>query len=654
VRRLLGVLAFSIAALFASSCKETTTGVKQSTFEVEISATSPFVDVGDYLVDDTVMFVGEVTEDGRAISTSGQQFTSDDPSVVRILDESSGMAAFVDTGSAVVSVSYSQPELQGSARLQAEMAVQVTSYTVELSLTSTFTSSVVDPDSALTGDIVVVGATVRKDGAPVSSSVGAVTSSNDAVAEPVAGTSDQVEFRQSGTATLTAVLAEPDIPGEAPLAATLDVTVIDLAVLIEVESLVDSVFLSSGDTLMTDSVRFSATVIEDGDTVQTSGANWTSSDPSRIRITDAANGIAVFEDTGTATVAVTFATPDLPGEPFGKDLRVTTYLAQISQLSPGTTPTMGDTVQYGVTVTDSRDGSTVANPIVTYSSSNPAVVTLLDAATGLGFARDTGQAVVSVFVDDPSLPRGGATDSLPPTVLTEELFYGAFSDTSGNFGNTASGDAIVVQRSLAHAFTDSTRVEFPNGTIGFIDVVAADSLTFLVPAAADTGALLMRNLVDDQGDPRDNVPTRILFDGPGSNVIDDFFEPNDDMPLTANLEITSFPFEVLLSWDPTKTSPADSNFFWLFVPSGQTRRLDIVAEWQVDADIDFKVCNASGTPPSNYNPSLCPRPISDNSNDPRVEDEFNLTLSTGIYVFNFYCEDCPALPLTYKLTITRD
>jgi hypothetical protein len=654
VRRLLGVLGFSVAALLASSCKETTTGVKESTFEVEISATSPFVDAGDYLVNDTVLFVGDVTEDGRPISASGQQFTSDNPGVVRILNQSSGQAAFVDTGSAVVTVSYSQPELQGPARLQAETMVQVTSYAVELSLTSTFTGGTVDPDAALVGDIVVVDATVRKDGAPVSSSVGTVTSSNNVVAEPVAGTSDQVEFKQSGTATLTVALAEPDIPGDTPLTATLDVTVNDLAVLIDVKSLVDSAFLTSGDTLVTDSVQFSATVIEDGDTVPTSGANWTSSNPSTIRIVDAASGVAVFEDTGTVTVAVTFTTPDLPGEPFGRNLRVTTYLAQIEQLAPGTTPIMGDTVQYGVTVTDTQDGSTVASPSVTYASSDPAVITILDAVTGLGLARDTGQAVVSVSVDDPRLPRGNATDALPPTVLTEELFYGAFSSTTGDFGNSASGDAIVMQRSPAHAFTDSTRVEFPNGTIGFVDAVSSDSLTFLVPAAADTGALLMRNLVDDQGDPRDNVPTRIIFDGPGSSAIDDFFEPNDDMPLTSNLEITSFPFEVLLSWDPTKSSPADSNFFWLFVPSGQTRRLDIVAEWQVDADIDFKVCNATGTPPTSYNPSLCPRPIGDNSNDPRVEDEFNLTLSTGIYVFNFYCESCPALPLTYKLTITRD
>ncbi len=653
MRRRLGVLAFAVAALLASSCKETTTGVKQSTFEVSISATSPFVDAGDYLVNDTVMFVGEVTEDGRTISASGQQFTSDNPAVVRILDQSSGRAAFVDTGSAVVTVSYTQPELQGTERLQAETTVQVTSYTVELSLTSTFTSSAVDPDSALVGDIVVVGATVRKDGEPVASTVGSVASSNTVVAQPVAGTDDRVEFKQTGTATLTAALAEPDIPGATSLTATLDVMVNDLAVLIDIESLVDTVFLSGGDTLVTDSVRFSATVIEDGDTVPTTGANWTSSNPSRIRIVDAAAGVAVFQDTGTATVAVTFATPDLPGEPFGKELRVTTYLAQISQVTPGPL-TMGDTVQYDVAVTDTRDGSTVASPGVTYSSSDPAVVTLLDASAGIGLARDTGQAVVSVFVDDPALPRGGATDSLPPTVLTEELFYGAFSSTSGDFGDSPSGDAIVIQRSLAHAFTDSTRIEFPNGTIGFVDAVNANALTFLVPAAADTGVLRMRNLVDDQGDPRDDVPTRIIFEGPGSDVIDDFFEPNDDMPLRSSLEIESFPFEVLLSWDPTKSSPADSNFFWLFVPSGQSRRLDIVAEWQVDADIDFKVCNASGTPPTSYNPGLCPRPIGDNTNNPRVEDEFNLTLSTGIYIFNFYCESCPALPLTYKVTITRD
>jgi len=754
VRRLAGFLGLLAAALLMSSCQEVTTQVKDSTFVVTISASSPFVDNGDYLVGDSVQFTGTVTEDGSSVSASGQRFTSDDPGVVEILDVGTGEAAFVGTGTAVVSVTYEQPQLQGSEKLQASMTVRVTTYTVELSLISELTGNPVSPDSALGGDTVRVVAIVQQDGEDVPSSGEMVTSSDAAVAEPVAGTSDQVAFKQAGTATLRMTLQEPDIPGPAPLTSTLDVTVTDLAVSIVVESLVDPSFLANGDTLVTDSVQFSAVVIEGGDTVPTTGPNWASSDPSIIRIIDAASGVAVFEDTGQATVSVSFQTPDLPGEPFGRDIRVTTYmtevevasiisggaladtlvtdsvifsakvtatkdgqvvpsslstsasdnssvvnilvpdegravfadtgsatvtltlaqpqlpdsilqtslalrvttfLAQISQVDPDSSPTMGDSIRYGVTVTDTRDNSTVSNPDVTFSSSDPLVIVILDPATGSAVARDTGQSVVKVVVNDPSLPAGIVADSLPPTVMNEEFFYGAFSDTVGEFGNTPSGDTIVVQRSLVHSFTALTQVEFPNGTIGFVDSVTADRLVFLVPAGADTGQLLMRNLVDDQGNARDNVPTRITFDGPGSDAIPDFYEPNDTLPLTTGVEITPpFPFEALESWDPRKSAPADSDFFYFTVPSPEIWTLDILAEWQVNADIDFKVCPASGDPPTSYDPDLCPRPVGNNSTDPRREEEIGLILSAGRYIINFYCVTCPALlPLTYKVTIEK-
>ncbi len=753
MRRLVGFLGLLAAALLMLSCQEITTQVKDSTFVVTISASSPFVDNGDNLVGDIVQFTGIVTEDGSSISTSGQRFASDDPGVVEILNAGTGEAAFVDTGTAVVSVTYEQPQLQGSEKLQASMTVRVTTYTVELSLISELTGNPVNPDSALGGDTVRVVAIVRQDGGDVPSGGEMVTSSNTAVAEPVAGTSDQVAFKQAGPATLRVTLQEPDIPGPAPLTSTLDVTVTDLAVRIVVESLIDPSFLANGDTLVTDSVQFSAVVIEGGDTVPTTGPNWASSDPSVIRIVDTASGVAVFEDTGQATVSVSFQTPDLPGEPFGRDIRVTTYmtevqvasiisggaladtlvtdsvifsakvtatkdgqvvpsslstsasdnssvvnilvpdegravfpdtgsatvsltlaqpqlpdsilrtslelrvttfLAQISQVEPDSTPTMGDSIQYGVIVTDTRGNSTVSNPDVTFSSSDPLVIVILDPATGSAIARDTGQSVVVVVVNDPSLPAGIVADSLPPTVMNEEFFYGAFSDTVGEFGNTPSGDTIVIQRSLVHSFTALTQVEFPNGTIGFVDSVTADRLVFLVPAGADTGQLLMRNLVDDQGNARDNVPTRITFDGPGSDAIPDFYEPNDTLPLTTSVEITPpFPFEALESWDPRKSAPADSDFFYFTVPSAEIWTLDILAEWQVNADIDFFVCNASGDPPTSYNPGFCPRPVGNNSTDPRREEEIGLIVSTGQYIIDFYCVTCPALPLTYKVTIER-
>jgi len=755
VRRLAAVLGLFAAAVLVLSCEEVTTQVKETTFVVAIAIEgSPFVAAGDTLVGDVVQFAGAVTENGNRIAASGQRYTSSNTDVLEILDASTGEAAFVGVGTAIVSVSFTEPRLAPPDTLAASMAVDVTEYVVELTLRSTFTGNQVDPDSALVGDVVAVEATVTQRGTVVPDSGMMIVSSDVGVALPVAGADSLVEFTGPGDATLTVTLARPLTPGSGDLTAILPVSVLDLLVDINASSLIDQSFLSNGDTLVTDSVQFSATVIEEGDTVQTAGANWTSSDPSIVRIVDAAAGIAIFEDTGTATIGVSFQSPELPGEPFIKDVRVTTYvtrveiasiisggaladtlltdsvtfsavatatkngsvvpstlsnsqssnstvvnilvpaqgsavfpdtgsamvtlalsqptlpdstlqtsldlrvttfLAQISRVSPGPAPTMGDSIQYSVAVTDTRDGSTVSNPNVTYASSDPSVIVILDPAAGSAFARDTGQAVASVTVNDPGLPAGVIVDSLlPPTIMTQEFFYGAFSDTVGEFGNTPSGDTVVIQRSLVHLFTDSTRIQFPNGTVAFIDSVTPDTLIFLVPAGADTGQLVMNNLVDDQGGRRTNVPTRITFDGPGSDVIPDFFEDNDTLPLTTNVEITPpFPFDVLLSSDPRKSAPADSNFFYFTVPSLETWTLDILAEWQVNADIDFKICIAGGDPPTSYDSGLCPRPVSSNGTDPRREEETGLILSTGRYVINFYCSTCPVLPLTYNVTIER-
>ena len=755
MRRLAAVLGLFGAAVLVLSCEEVTTQVKETTFVVGIAIEgSPFVAAGDTLVGDVVQFAGAVTENGNPITASGQRFTSSRTDVVEILDESTGEAAFVGVGTAIVSVTFTEPRLAPPDTLAASMTVDVTEYVVELTLRSTFSGNEVDPDSALVGDVVAVEATVTKNGVVVPDSGMMIASSNVGVALPVQGADSLVEFTGPGDATLTVTLARPLTPGSGVLTAILPVSVMDLFVDIDASSLIDQSFLSNGDTLVTDSVQFSATVIEEGDTVQTAGANWTSSDPSIVRIADAAAGIAVFEDTGSAMIGVSFQSPELPGEPFTKgirvttyvtqvevasiivggalvdtlvtdsvtfsaiatatktgsvvpsslsnsqssnsavvdilapaqgsavfpdtgratvtltlsqptlpdstlqtslDLRVTTYLAEISQVSPGSAPTMGDSIQYGVVVTDTRDESTVSSPNLTYDSSDPSVIAILDPATGSAFARDTGQAVASVTVNDPGLPAGVIVDSLlPPTTMTQEFFYGAFSDTIGEFGGTPSGDTIVIQRSLVHLFTDTTWIQFPNGTVAYVDSVTSDRLAFLVPAGADTGQLVMNNLVDGQGGRRTNVPTRITFNGPGSDAIPDFFEDNDTLPLTTNVEITPpFPFDVLLSSDPWKSAPADSNFFYFTVPSLETWTLDILAEWQVNADIDFKICIAGGDPPTSYDPDLCPRPVSSNGTDPRSEVETALVLSTGRYVINFYCSTCPVLPLTYNVTIER-
>jgi hypothetical protein len=739
-----------------AGCEETTTGTKNSTFVVEISVGgSPFVNAGDYLVGDQVRFSATLTEDGRPFPASGERFVSSNSSVVRILDASLGTAEFVSVGDARISVTFEEPELEGSERLGASMDVSVTTYTVTLSLESVVTGAAVEASDGLVGDTLRVLADVRKDGQPVSSSGLKVKSSSDpATVKPVPGQENRLALTAEGAAQVAVTLEQPDIPGTAPLETAIDIDVSSFDVEIDVASLVSgNTSLADGDTLLTDSVRFTATVQQAGGSIPTTGATWESSEPTIIRIIDPAEGIAVFDAVGTATVSVTFQDPKLPGEPFGAEvrvttlvanvqaesnitgsgplsdylltdsvtfgaavekdgspwsggavsladtessepsiveiidgsigtavfadtgqatvvvtlaqprlprapvvgnlpLRVTTYLAEVSQASPDTTPAMGDVIEYDVVVTHTRDDTEVTNPTVTFTSSDPSVIQITDPATGAAFARDTGRATVSVTVDDPSLPAGTVSASLAPTDIVHERFYGLFSSTTGNFGDTPGGDSIIVESSDVHFFTDSTRVEFENGTVGFVERATADSLIFLVPAAANTGHLVLRNLQDDGGDFRDSVQTRIVFSGPGAGAVDDFFEPNDNFPLSAAVKVTP-PFEALLSWDPSKSAPADTNFFYMVLTSAAT--LDFVAEWSQDADMDFKICSGNDDPPTAYVPPANPicQATADGT-DPESEQELGLPLNASIYVIAFYCkaDQCPVnLPLTYKVRI---
>jgi hypothetical protein len=715
---------------------------------------------GDFLVGDTVQFSATVREDGQPFPASGERYTSSVPSVVRIIDASDGRAVFLSVGDATVTVTFDEPELQGTEKLMAQMDLSITEYTVELSLQSVRTGAAVEAGDGLVDDTVRVLAEVRKDGLVVShSGLKVESSSNPSVAQPVLGQDDLVAYGEAGTARLFVTFDQPNVPGDEPLGAAIDVTVQTFTVELNVESLVPgSTSLADGDTLVTDSVRFTAVVrVADG-TVSITGANWVSSAPGVVGIVDSAAGTAVFDDVGTSRVSVTFQDPKLPGEPFGMDvrvttlvaavqvesnitgpgaladtlltdsvtfsatiekdgqpwtggavslantestdssiveivdgaagtaafadtgqaqiiltlaeprlpkgplvgnlpLRVTTYLAEISQAVPDTVPAMGDDIDYDVVVTRTRDNTTVPGPNVTFGSSDPSVIEIVTAGTGAAFARDTGQSVVSVTVNNPSLPVGTVSDALPATDVVHERFYGDFSATTGNFGNTAGGNSITVEASAVHFFTDSTRVEFANGTVGFVESVKADSLIFLVPAAAAaSGHLVLRNLADDGGGFRDSVQTRIVFTGPGASAVDDFYEPNDAFPLTAAVKITP-PFEALLSWDPSKSAPADTNFFYLVVPTGTSLTLDFIAEWQQDADLDFKICSGNDDPPTAYVPPgspICQRPDASNSTDRATEQELGLTLSANIYVIAFYCKtnECPVdLPLTYKVRI---
>lgn len=427
--------------------------------------------------------------------------------------------------------------------------------------------------------------------------------------------------------------------------------------------------------LVGDVVTFEAEVTENGEPFQASGARYRSSAPDTVEILDPSTGQAAFHMEGPARITVVFAQPEFAGadsllayvDVTVDDFDVT-FSLESTLMGGSVTPDdalLGDIVRIMPTVT--LDGEEVQWSGLMIESAEPAGRVDLSAGGDDAAALiDSGPVTLHVALDEPDIPGNEPLRASLDVMITER-FYGTFSKTSGDFGALAppSGDPVTVDASAFHRFTDTTRIEFPRGAVAFIDALTPTQLTFLVPAAADTGRLVFRNLVDVNGGLRDSVLTLIEFNGPGTAVVDDYYEPNDMFPLTAEVNITPPPleplnFEALLSYDPGKSAPADTNFFYLTVPPPPASpwRLDVVAEWQIDADIDFKVCNATGTgdPPQSYDPAFC---SVNNTMDPRQEAATGLgglTLSAGRYIIGFYCklDACPTdIPLTYRVTIAQ-
>jgi hypothetical protein len=749
-----------VPALVASGCDDITNEEGPTTLRVEISATdSPFLAAGDTLVGDTVQFEVQVFDGQTEMQASDLQFAAVG-GAVEILNASTGRATFADVGQSTVTVTVGEPDLGGAVTLHADMTVIVKRYDVELALVSTVTGAAVEAENGLLGDTVRVEATVRKGTEEVSTSGLNVTqSTDDQVANPAAPGADVVSYDGTGDATLTATLSEPPVPGDAPLTATVDVSVKDFAVDLSAESLVPgSSHLANGDTLVTDSVVFRATVVRAGnDTLKNNtsdGTLWTSESGGAI-VEMKSDSVGAFRATGQDTVFVEFTDLDLPGEPFKLPIRVTTYNTAIgvTTLVPGSdhlatgdtlltdsvqvtstvtrasdgaarassiaylestdstvvsprdstivknqalfadtgtatitahlaqpqlpraslqgdldleistylltadsatseTPVMGDTVQYYTTVIDTRDGSQVGSPVLSFASSNATAVRVLSAATGRALARDTGSAEVNVTLTDPDLPRGTVADTFAVTDISEERFYGKFDVTTGDFGDT-----VIIAASEVHAFTDSTKIFFPNGTVLFVDSVIdanPDTIVAIVGAGANSGLLKLSNLWANGADDRDDVPTRITFTSPGS--VADAFEPNDTFPL-AHADSFIVPgtsgvfFEEYLSIDPTKSDPIDNDFFWFTLTENVT--LDITAEWQQEANIDFYVCTGVGVPPSELLGTPCQLEAFDTSTAGPETGSVSL-ITGGPYVLRFWCKDnCPTVPLTYKVTISR-
>jgi hypothetical protein len=252
---------------------------------------------------------------------------------------------------------------------------------------------------------------------------------------------------------------------------------------------------------------------------------------------------------------------------------------------------------------------------------------------------------------DPDLPRGTVADTFVVTDIAAEWFYGTFDVTTGDFG-----EPVIVAASEVHEFTDSTKIVFPNGTVLFVDTInaAQDTILAIVGAGTDAGTLTLSNLWANGAEDRDDVPSRITFTGQGS--IEDVFEPNDTFPL-ADADSFTVPgaagvfFQEHMSIDPAKSGPIDNNFFWFTLSENVT--LDITAEWQQGANIDFYVCSGVGVPPTDLLATPCQLEAFDTSTTGPETGSVMLGIG-GPYVIRFWCKDnCPAVPLTYKVTISR-
>lgn len=637
------LLALIGGVLLVLSCSEITTRTESATFVVVLDASSPILNSqADTLVFDDVQFSVTVFEiqgaDSQSTQVSAPIFASSNPNVVQI-DAGTGAATFPQTGTSTVTVTFSENVFPDSL-LRGALVVPVDSFSVEITPRSETADST---GELLESDIVMFQATVkRKDGRTVPTVGQQFVSEDPTVIAFIDDTLGIASLQATGQTPVAVSFEEPRVPA-GTLTGVDTFTVVDFALTLSVASVAGSTAIASGDTLVSDSVQFSATLIKDGTAQTIVDPTWTSSDPAVVEIVDASTGRAYFAGVGAATVTFSFTNPVVPQQSDSMEIDVATFAVQIS--GP-VAPVMGDTVFYTATVTDTRTGQDTAAAGQIFASTDPSIVQVLNSATGMTLARDLGGATVTVTFTDPSLPNAPVSGSLP-IGITDERFYGTFSAASGDFG-----DPIFVDSSGVHSFTDSTRVLFANGTVGFVTSSTPELLRFTVGAGSETSQLILTNLMDESGGLRDSVLTKITFEGGGT--VDDPFEPNDTFPLTGADEITSFPFEALLSWDPSKSAPADTNFFWFTVTAAQAPiTLDVTATWQQDADLDFVVCNGNAAPPTDYGFG-CPRPDTDNSVERDREEAIGLgPLNVGSFVIAFYCVDCPAVPLTYSVQIAE-
>ncbi len=641
---LLAALTILLAAsTLASACDETTVTELDTTATVTVSVGSfesgilvPGAD-GDTLVRDTVRFFAVVALEGNVDTIISGTYSSSDPALVEIIEPDSGLAVLKGVGTATVTASITAPNL-GSDPVTVELTVPVDSFNVQISVSSPTLAA----GDTLLGDIVIYDVTVTQSKAGTQAAVVGkrFASSDPLVIEFIDDT--MAAFVGTGQATVTVSFDEPKIPGTGSQpASALQMNITDFSLLLDIRS-VSGTFADSGDFLLTDTVVVTARLVSGTDTTVVTNPTLSSTDPMIIEPVGAADSIAFFADTGTATLTVSFTDP-VPRQQVSQSVRVTTFLVNVAGPNP---PTMGDTVVYSATITDTRTGSAVPGTGQNFSSNDATTIEVVNSTSGLSFARDIGSADVRVTFTDPVLPNA-QVEGVLPVQITQELFYGSMSDTSGAFldNRTIFGTAV-------HRFTDSTLVQLQNGTVLFRESFTASQLQSVVGAGTNTSVLTFQNLLADDGSDRDNVASRFMFNGLGG--VADAFELNDNTgQLGPSLKVVA-PFDEVISWDPSKSAPADSDFFYIGVLATPDT-FDISAEWQQNSDIDFKVCLGDPfDPPSTYNGAVCARFPADNTVGGNTETALALELSAGTHVIVFYCvQNCTAEPITYRVKVDQ-
>jgi hypothetical protein len=634
--------------------------VKQ--YEVELSlvstVTGASVDPGSGLAGDMVRVEATVRKGTEEIPNTGLRVTqsSDDAVAKPVADDT---VSYEGAGDATLTVTFSEPAVPGDLPLTATIDVSVSDFTVDLFVETLVPGSLhlESGDTVITDSVVFRALVIRAGNDTLKKNTSDGTRWTSWSGNSVIEMKDDSvgAFRATGQDTVFVEFTDLDLPG-APFELPIEVTTYNTT--IAVTTLVPgSDHLATGDTLLSDSVQVTSTVTRASDSAPRASliAYLESGDSTVVfpRDSTIVKDEALFADTGSATITARLAQPLLPRDSLQDDLdlRISTYTVTAESATPAA-PVMGDTVQYDATVTDTRDDSEIASPGLDFASSNSTAVRILNAATGRALARDTGSAEVDVTLLDPDLPRVTLADTFAVTDIADERFYGTFDVTTGDFG-----DPVVVEASEVHAFTDSTEIVFPNGTVLFVDsLIDADPDTILaiVGAGSEIGALTLSNLWANGAEDRDDVPTRITFTGQGT--IADLFEPNDTFPL-ADADSFTVPgtsgvfFQEQLSIDPAKSGPIDNDFFWFTLSEDVT--LDITAEWQQGANIDFYVCSGVSVPPTGLLGTPCQLEAFDTSTTGPETGSVALGVG-GPYVIRFWCEDnCPVVPLTYKVTISR-